>query len=220
MQNAVLENWEQDTKTSLNIVRLKQMKVQTKVSTPLAQIENVTLHIASGLTNVARLVSIGKASMNFHQEDFDDIIPAIKKRIIQKSEEAKKDKDHKRNAYFSLSVDKFDTRFFHPDGYIMAHCGGDVLLFHYLTNTDQSALIDLSLKSFTAVDDTSDEPFKSMLVTPSDENTLLTMKLKKARHIMKTPVVERIEIQLEPFNISISIPFIKELISTGFMDPK
>ena len=213
MQNAVLENWEQDTKTSLNIVRLKQMKVQTKVSTPLAQIENVTLHIASGLTNVARLVSIGKASMNFHQEDFDDIIPAIKKRIIQKSEEAKKDKDHKRNAYFSLSVDKFDTRFFHPDGYIMAHCGGDVLLFHYLTNTDQSALIDLSLKSFTAVDDTSDEPFKSMLVTPSDENTLLTMKLKKARHIMKTPVVERIEIQLEPFNISISIPFIKEFIS-------
>ena len=81
-----------------------------------------------------------------------------------------------------------------------------------LSKVDKSASYDLNLQSFSAIDELSEQPYKDMFKTTTNK-TLVTLKIKRARHIMKRPVVERIEGHIEPFILSISIPFIKELVS-------
>ena len=213
MKNMIFEKRKNDTKTSLNIIRVKEFSVFTKGSIPLASIEGLTLHQASGLSTAIKLLSVHKCAVNFRPDDFDDFIPSLQAYTSEKQKEDEVENiKQNRDSLISLTLDDANVVFHHPDGYPMCTTDISGTRLYYLANTDKSAVINFSIASLNAVDELSEDNFKQMFKSTT-EHELIEIKIKRAKHIMKRPVIERIEGKVSSFILAISIPFIKTLIA-------
>lgn len=213
MQNMMFEKRKNDTQTSLNILRIDNIDLNTHAVNPLFHLEKVSFLNASGLQNAMKLFNIQQMAVNFRPDDFDVFVPAIQAYSLKiNNEDDKANKIAGRNSLISGSISKIDVKFHHPEGHVMCIINLTSPNIYYLANIDNSAVINFQLQSFSAIDDTSLNPFREIFSCTS-EQMLVDLRMKRAKRIMKRPVFERIKCKIAPFSAAISMPFIKNLIA-------
>jgi len=127
---------------------------------------------------------------------------------IPKSEKAQKFKCmHANIKTLLLNVRNQENR-------ILVNSEASLFSFKFKSSPNGEMVLSTVIKSISVKDETCSLPFRDIFVPMSQtEQPILSFFAKKASNVMKCPVYEKIDIKLSPFILSISMPFIKHLIS-------